>query len=54
MRLFDFSEVYWSPVLMLKSNLKRSDQPGVVEHTCNPSTWEAEAKSFGLHNKFLC
>jgi hypothetical protein len=29
-----------------KSKRKESSQPGVVAHTFNPSTWEAEAGGF--------
>jgi hypothetical protein len=29
-----------------KSNFKKSNKPGVVEHAFNPSTWEAEAGGF--------
>jgi hypothetical protein len=28
-----------------------NNQPGVVVHVCNPSTWEAEAKEWGVRGQ---
>ncbi|XP_013369544.1 PREDICTED: uncharacterized protein LOC106148472 isoform X1 [Chinchilla lanigera] len=33
-----------SPVTEVKKRKKRGEEPDVVAHACNPSTWEAEAR----------
>jgi hypothetical protein len=36
--------LWWSTVVVFKSDVRRALKPGMVVYTCNPSTYEAEAR----------